>query len=158
MIFSLHYSFGVPMKPNLAVFFAAGLIILALVGYLVFRSAFFPRIIGVPLAIGGLSYVTSNFANFLSPAFAAHLFPYILVFPGLDRRFRFAARHFITCTRRFSAAPFHELVKGLEICARFTVSKELRRLQSRKLFSHCCGDELVYARPIFLALSLYRSL
>ena len=35
------------------------------------------------LAIGGLSYLISNFANFLSPAFAAHLFPYILVFPGL---------------------------------------------------------------------------
>jgi hypothetical protein len=31
-------------------------------------------------------------------------------------------------------------------------------LQSRKLFSHCCGDELVYARPIFLALPLHRPL
>jgi hypothetical protein len=29
-------------------------------------------------------------------------------------------------------------------------------LQSRTLFSHCCGDELVYARPIFLALPLHR--
>jgi hypothetical protein len=45
------------------------------------------------------------------------------------RRFRLTARHFITCTRRLSATPFHELVKGLEIRARFAVSKELRRLQ-----------------------------
>jgi len=49
---------------------------------------------------------------------------------NVTRCFRFAARHFITYTRRLSPAPFHELVKGLEICARFTVSKELRRLQS----------------------------
>ena len=52
-------------------------------GYLVFKSAFLPRIIGVLLAIGGLAYLTGNFANFLSPAFAAQLFPYYLVFPGL---------------------------------------------------------------------------
>jgi hypothetical protein len=76
----------------------------------------------------------------------------------LASRFRFAARHFIAYTRRFSAAPFHELVKGLEIRARFAVRKKLRRLQSGKLFSHCCGDELVYACPIFLALSLHRPL
>jgi hypothetical protein len=36
----------------------------------------------VLLAIGGLAYLTGNFANFLSPAFAAQLFPYYLVFPG----------------------------------------------------------------------------
>jgi hypothetical protein len=45
-------------------------------------------------------------------------------------RFRLLARHFITCTRRTSAAPFHELVKGLEIRALFAVNKELGRLQS----------------------------
>jgi hypothetical protein len=77
---------------------------------------------------------------------------------SLASRFRFAARHFIAYTRRFSAAPFHELVKGLEIRARFAVRKKLRRLQSGKLFSHRCGDELVYACPIFLALSLHRPL
>ena len=52
-------------------------------GYLVFKSAFLPRIIGVLLALGGLAYLTGNFANFLSQSFAARLFPYYLVFPGL---------------------------------------------------------------------------
>jgi hypothetical protein len=32
----------------------------------------------VLLAFAGLCYLTNSFANFLSPAFAAHLFPYIL--------------------------------------------------------------------------------
>ena len=53
-------------------------------GYLVFKSAFLPRIIGVLLVLGGLAYLTGNFAQFpLTPAFAARLFPYYLVFPGL---------------------------------------------------------------------------
>jgi hypothetical protein len=34
-------------------------------------------------------------------------------------RFRLLARQFIACTRRTSAAPFHEFVKSLEIRALF---------------------------------------
>ncbi|HKS96571.1 MAG TPA: DUF4386 domain-containing protein, partial [Terriglobia bacterium] len=53
-----------------------------LIGYLIFRSIFLPRILGVLLAISGLCYLMNSFANFLSPAFAARLLPWILI-PGV---------------------------------------------------------------------------
>jgi hypothetical protein len=46
-------------------------------GYLVFRSTFLPRAIGVLLAIGAVSYLIYSFASFISPEFAARLVPYI---------------------------------------------------------------------------------
>jgi hypothetical protein len=45
--------------------------------YLVLRSTFFPRVVGLLLAIGAVSYLAYSFASFLSPDFAAHLVPYI---------------------------------------------------------------------------------
>jgi Domain of unknown function (DUF4386) len=45
-----------------------------LIGYLIFRSAFLPRILSVPMAFAGLGWLT-----FLSPPLANYLFPYILV-------------------------------------------------------------------------------
>jgi hypothetical protein len=53
-----------------------------LIGYLIFRSTFLPRILGVLMAIAGLGWLTNSFANFLSPPLANYLSPYILL-PGL---------------------------------------------------------------------------
>ncbi len=51
-----------------------------LVGILILRSRFLPRILGVLMALAGLSYVL-----FLSPSLARSLQPYILVFPGVGQ-------------------------------------------------------------------------
>src|SRR6202165_4344602 len=61
------------------VFFAFDIITAA---YLVFRSTFLPRAIGVLLAIDGLAYLVYSFTFFLAPGFAAQLVPW-LQFPAL---------------------------------------------------------------------------
>ena len=48
-----------------------------LIGYLIFRSLFLPRILGALMVFAGLGWLT-----FLSPPLANHLSPYILA-PGL---------------------------------------------------------------------------
>jgi uncharacterized membrane protein YbjE (DUF340 family) len=45
-----------------------------LIGYLILRSSFLPRILGVPMAIAGFGWL-----SFLSPPLARYLSPYILV-------------------------------------------------------------------------------
>lgn len=48
-----------------------------LIGYLVFRSGFLPRFLGVLMTIAGLGWLT-----FVSPLLAHHLYPYNLI-PGV---------------------------------------------------------------------------
>ena len=48
-----------------------------LIAYLVLRSRFVPRAIGVLLAIDGLAYLVYSFANLVAPGFAAQLVPWI---------------------------------------------------------------------------------
>lgn len=48
-------------------------------GYLIFKSGYFPRILGVLLIICSVCYVTNSFAWFLAPKFAAMMVPGILV-------------------------------------------------------------------------------
>jgi len=47
------------------------------IGYLVFRSTFLPRLVGVLIVLDGLAYLTNSFAAFLAPGFAVHLVPWI---------------------------------------------------------------------------------
>ena len=63
----IHYSIH-------TMFFGFDIIIFA---YLVLRSTFLPRAIGVLLAIDGLAYLVYSFANLLAPGFAAQLVPWI---------------------------------------------------------------------------------
>jgi uncharacterized protein DUF4386 len=50
-----------------------------LTGYMIYRSTFLPRILGVLLAISGFYYQINNFAGFLYPAIAARLDPYVFL-------------------------------------------------------------------------------
>lgn len=65
------YGFGISL-----IFFGCACLI---VGYLIFRSDFLPKLIGVLMAIAGLCYLTNSFALVVAPAFADRIFPAILV-------------------------------------------------------------------------------
>lgn len=50
-----------------------------LTGYLILKSTFFPRVIGMLLAIEGGCYLINSFANFLAPRFAERFFSVLAV-------------------------------------------------------------------------------
>jgi hypothetical protein len=49
------------------------------IGYLMFKSGYFPKTLGVLQFIAGLSYLTNSFALLLAPALAARMFPAVLL-------------------------------------------------------------------------------
>ena len=65
------YGFGVAL-----IFFGCVCLIL---GYLIFKSGFLPKALGVLMQIAGLSYLTDSFALILAPTFANRIFPAVLV-------------------------------------------------------------------------------
>jgi hypothetical protein len=54
------------------------------VGYLFFRSTFYPRILGIALAIGGVSYLFNILVLAIPPAIGAYLFPYVMLPAGAE--------------------------------------------------------------------------
>ena len=46
-------------------------------GSLIFRSTFFPRVIGAVLTLQGALYLVNSFASFISPAAGAKVFPFL---------------------------------------------------------------------------------
>jgi Domain of unknown function (DUF4386) len=65
------YGFGASL-----IFFGCVCLVL---GYLIFRSGYLPKALGVLMQIAGLSYLTNSFALLLVPNFADRIFPAILV-------------------------------------------------------------------------------
>lgn len=53
------------------------------IGYLIYQSGYFPKTLGVFMAIAGLCYLTNSFALFLNPALEARIFPGIVLPAGL---------------------------------------------------------------------------
>jgi Domain of unknown function (DUF4386) len=52
---------------------------LVVLGYLIYKSAYFPRIIAILLFIGGLCYFINSITWFLFPAFVKIIYPAILI-------------------------------------------------------------------------------
>lgn len=60
-----------------------------LLGYLIYRSKYFPRIFGILFIIAGIGYLINSFALILAPPLAAWLFPWILL-PAFPAELGFA--------------------------------------------------------------------
>jgi hypothetical protein len=72
LLLKLHdYGFGIGL-----IFFA---FVCMIEGYLIFKSGFLPKFIGVLMALAGLCYLVNSFALLLAPKFAGSLFPLIMM-------------------------------------------------------------------------------
>jgi hypothetical protein len=49
------------------------------IGYLVYKSGFLPRILGVIYTLAGIGYLINSLAMFLTPQLTVYLFPYVLL-------------------------------------------------------------------------------
>jgi hypothetical protein len=67
------YGFGVGL-----IFFGFTCLI---VGYLISRSGYFPRTLGVLMQIAGVCYLANSFALIIDPTFADRMFPFVLLPP-----------------------------------------------------------------------------
>ena len=65
------FGFGIAL-----IFFGVECVI---VGYLIYRSGYMPRAIGVLMEIAGVCYVVNSFALLLAPPLSSRLFPAILI-------------------------------------------------------------------------------
>jgi Domain of unknown function (DUF4386) len=65
------YGFGIGL-----IFFGFACLIY---GYLLFKSGYFPRTLGVLMVIVGLSYLTNSFTLILAPAYAGTIFPVLVL-------------------------------------------------------------------------------
>ena len=68
---SYEYGFGIGL-----IFFG---FVCLIQGYLLFRSGYFPRTLGVLMAIAGLSYLMNSFTLILAPTYAATIFPILVL-------------------------------------------------------------------------------
>jgi hypothetical protein len=50
-----------------------------IIGYLVYKSGFLPRILGIIYTLAGLGYFINSLSMFLTPHFSVYLFPYVLL-------------------------------------------------------------------------------
>jgi hypothetical protein len=65
------YGFGIDL-----VFFGFACLVY---GYLLFKSGYFPRTLGVLMVIAGLSYLANSFTLILAPAYAGTIFPILVL-------------------------------------------------------------------------------
>lgn len=65
------YGFGIGL-----IFFGVACLVR---GYLIFMSAYFPKLLGVLMVIAGTSYLANSAALMLAPSFAAAIFPGVLI-------------------------------------------------------------------------------